>query len=215
MNARVRAAIPTVLALLVAMAGCRASPPATPTVDPAESYRLRPPSELSPDVVVEQHVTATKDGKSGGFDAVVQKRGDELLLVGLGPMGVRAFVLRQQGSAISYEQRLGPTLPFSPKNVLVDVHRAFFKRLAEPQREAAPDGVWRGTIDDEEVVETWRAGVLVERRFGAPGQPAEAVRVVYGPGCRVERCEPATIDLVSERHGYRLAIENRRFHRIP
>lgn len=208
---------PLLLALcaLLAQGGCRAASPAAPSGDPADTYRLRPPSELTPDMVVEQHVTATKDGKSGGFDAVVQKRGDELLLIGLGPMGVRAFVLRQEGSAVSYEQRLGPTLPFAPKNALVDVHRAFFKRLAEPQAETAPDGERHGTIDDEEVTETWKAGALVGRSFRTIGQPASTVRVVYGPGCLVGRCEPATVELTSERHGYRLFIENRRYHRLP
>jgi hypothetical protein len=171
---------------------------------------MHPPAELSPNVLIEQHVEASKDGRSGAFDAVVQKRGDELVVVGLGPMGVRAFVIEQRGAEVTFEQRLGPELPFSPRNVLVDVHRTFFKGLPHPDG-GSPDGIEHGTVDDEEVVETWRKGELVERSFTRPRERSGAVRVLYGPGCRADRCEPASVRLVNEWFGYELRIDNRRF----
>jgi Protein of unknown function (DUF3261) len=173
---------------------------------------LHPPSELSPDLVVEQHVEASKDGQTGSFDAVVQKRGGELLMVGLGPMGIRAFVIKQVGTAIEVEQRMGPRLPFPARNVVVDVHRVFFKRLVVS--DGAPDGELRGQIDDEDVVELWHEGSLVERRFSRPRERSGAVRVTYGPGCGVTRCEPATVRLVNEWFGYELRIDNRRYHAL-
>jgi hypothetical protein len=107
---------------------------------------------------------------------------------------------------------MGPPLPFPPRNVLVDVHRAFFKRL--PLSDAAADGTHDGILDGEAVVEVWRAGSIVERRFSRPGEMNGSVRVLYGAGCSAARCEPSTIRLVNEWFGYELKIENRRFHAI-
>lgn len=194
-----------VLGLLVA--GC--ARPAAPTAERPYPGVLHPPRELSPDLVVEQHIEATKDGSGDGFDAVVQKRGDELLVVGLGPASVRAFVIRQFGDAIDFEQRLGPKPPFPARNVLVDVHRVFFKRL---DGDAPVDGARTGSVDGEEVRETWRGGELVERSFSRPGELSGAVRVRYGPGCRADRCEPRTVRLLNEWFGYALTIDNKRFH---
>jgi hypothetical protein len=198
--------------LALALVSCGAPRPRAAASDDAYPCLLHPPSELSPDVVIEQHVEAKKGDRTGGFDAVLQKRGAELVLVGLGPLGVRAFTLRQEGADIRYEQRMGPEFPFPPRNVLVDVHRAFFKRLAL----ATPsprDGTFRGPLDGEEVVEVWHAGQLTERSFAREGR-AGAVRVLYSPGCGEDRCEPATVRLVNEWFGYELAIENHRFQSL-
>lgn len=197
--------------LATTLASACGSPP--PPRDAKMSYPciLHAPIELSPDIVVEQHVVARHGEHEGAFDAVVQKRGAELLVVGLGPLNTRAFVLRQEGDGVRFEQRMGPALPFPPRNVLVDVHRAFFKRLPT----AGPDGVFGGAIDDEVVTETWRGGELVERRFARADRPGRAVRVIYGPGCRSDACEPATMRVINEWFGYELAIENRRFTRLP
>jgi Protein of unknown function (DUF3261) len=178
---------------------------------------LHPPSELSPDFVVEQHVELAKGDRHGGFDGVLQKRGSELVVVGLGPAGVRAFVLRQEGTEARFEQSMGPPLPFPPRNVLIDIHRAFFKRLAFAGASAdgrARDGVERGSLDGEEVTEIWRAGALVERRFVRDAFRKGAVRVLYGPGCGTDRCEPQTVRIINEWFGYTIFIENRRYHSL-
>ena len=167
---------------------------------------LHPPNELSPDFVVEQHVELAKDDRHGAFDGVLQKRGDELVIVGLGPMGTRAFVLRQEGVEARFEQTMGPALPFPPRNVLVDVHRAFFKRL--------PPGIERGELDGEDVTEVWKDGSLVERRYVRPAFRPGAVRVFYGEGCTRDRCEPKTVRIVNEWFGYEIRIDNRRYHSL-
>src|SRR5262249_22064274 len=124
---------------------------------------LHDPSTLGRDFMVRQSLTihAQRDGKpvDGQFDAIVQKRGDTLLIVGLGPMNVKAFTLEQRGDRITFHQLVGPELPFSPRNIIVDVHRVFFKRLPSPEHGFA--GVLRGELDGETVEETWRDG---ERR---------------------------------------------------
>lgn len=195
------------------LTACGGRPAADPA--PVREYPcvLHAPRELGPDLVVEQHVEIAKDGRGGAFDAVLQKRGDELIVVGLGPLGVRAFVIRQQGAEVTSEQRIGPKPPFPARNVVIDVHRAFFKRL-EITEAGEPDGSRSGQLDGEEVVEIWKSGELVERRFTRPSEMAGAVRVSYGPGCRTDRCEPSSVRLVNEWFGYELRIENRRFHSI-
>ncbi len=199
-----RAAAVATLALAAMTGGC--SPPASPA--PGERYPcvLHPPSELSPDMVVEQHVVARFRGREGEFDAVMQKRGAELLVVGLGPMNVEAFVIRQVGDDAALTQRLGPRPPFPPRDVIVDVHRVFFKRLPVP----AEDGEAHGRIDDEDVTEVWRGAQLRERRFARQDRRG-LVRVEFGPGCARDRCAPRTARLVNEWFGYELLLDNRRF----
>lgn len=209
----VASALAGALAGLGALTACTPTPPRGPSSDPASlDYPgvLHPPGELTPDLVIEQHVVVSKGDRRGAFDGVLQKLGDELILVGLGPLGVRAFVLRQEGEGARVERTLGPPLPFPPRNVLVDVHRAFFKRLPAPPR----DGVHRGRLDGEEVTETWRAGSLVERRFVREEFRPGAVRVIYGPGCGRDRCEPVDVRIVNEWFGYEISIENRRYHSV-
>jgi hypothetical protein len=159
-----------------------------------------------------QHVEAAAQGRTGGFDSVVQKHADELLIVGLGPAGIRAFVLKQSGDAISFERNIpGPELPFSPRNVVVDVHRAFFKKLPNPP--ASGTGTIKGKVDDEEVEEDWRDGNLAERRFARPGtQYKGVVRVTYSPGCTRDRCAPEGLQLKNEWFGYALKIDCRDYN---
>lgn len=160
---------------------------------------LHPPAELHPDFSVHQHITASSRGHSGSFDAVVQKHGNKLVVVGLGPASVRMFVLEQTASGITFEQSFGPTLPFPPRNIVVDVHRTFFKVL--------PEGVRAGTIDDERVEEDWRGAELAERRFFRADRE-KPVTVHYGPGCTRARCAPSTIKLNNPWFHYELSIEN-------
>ena len=192
-------------ALAAVLVGCVS--PAAPVAGGDYRCVLHPPSELTPDFVVEQHVTARYGSREGSFDAVLQKRGNELLVVGLGPMNVQAFVVRQVGSDATLEQRLGPAPPFPPRAVIVDVHRVFFKRLPGD----VEDGEVRGRIDDEDVTEIWRAGELRERRFARADRPGSVVRVRFGPGCRHARCAPATVRVVNEWFGYELLLEDRKF----
>jgi hypothetical protein len=195
--------------VLALLAACGA-PPRTAPASLDYPCVLHPPREITPDIAVEQHVEVKKQDHHGSFDGVLQKRGDELLLVGLGPMGTRAFVLRQEGDAVRFEQSMGPALPFPPRNVLVDVHRAFFKRLPLDKT----DGEQRGVLDDEEVTEVWKNGALLERRYERPSFRSGAVRVRYGPGCAADRCEPQHVRIVNEWFGYEIMIDNRRFTRL-
>lgn len=165
---------------------------------------LHVPSALGADFSVSQHVEASKDGRTGAFDGVLQKVGNELVIVGLGPAGIRAFVLKQSGDQISFEKSFGPDMPFPPRNIVVDVHRAYFKHLPPPPSGA---GTVKGTIDDEQVEEDWVDGNLGERRFTRPGSAFKGVvRITYERGCTAARCAPASFRLVNEWFAYSLRI---------
>jgi uncharacterized protein DUF3261 len=206
---------------LVCVVNC--VPPARSTVlsaaDPAEyPCVLRDPSTLPHDFSVRQSITihAQHDGKpvDGQLDAVLQKQGDTLTIVGFGPMNVKAFTLTQRGDRIEFTQYLGPELPFSPRNVLVDVHRILFKRLAAPA-EAGYSGVIRGELDGEHVEETWRDGQLRQAAFTRPGSNLQgAVRIELGPGCTPAACEPETAALTNEWFAYSLEIVNEGYERL-
>jgi hypothetical protein len=197
----------TIIAACLMMWSC-AGPSKEPASPASAEYPciLHPPNELGPDFSMRQHVEATAGGRTGSFDGVLQKVGNSLVIVGLGPGGVRAFVLQQDGDAIKLERTMGPELPFSPRNIVVDVHRAFFKKLPPPQ---SGTGTVRGTLDDESVEEDWRDGNLVERRFARPGSAHKGVvRITYAPGCTAQRCAPPSLRLVNEWFSYSLAIES-------
>ena len=183
---------------------CR--PPAAQPAVRAYPCILHSPDQLGPDFSVRQRVEATSGDRTGAFDGVLQKVGSELVIVGLGPAGVRAFVLKQAADRVTFGQTFGPELPFPPRYILIDVHRAFFKRLPPP---ASGSGTSSGRVDDEEVEEDWLDGHLAERRFSRPGSALEGlVRVTYARGCTVARCAPASFRLVNQWFSYSLTVSN-------
>jgi hypothetical protein len=179
---------------------------------------LHDPATLPHDFVVRQSLTVhtRRDGKpvDGQFDAILQKQGDTLLIVGFGPMNVKAFTLEQRGDRIEFTQWFGPELPFSPRNVVVDVHRVFFHHLPPPA-EPGYSGAARGELDGETVEETWQGGELRRAVFTRPGSALRgAVSVELGPGCTPAACEPASATLRNEWFGYTLEIASEGYERL-
>ena len=211
------------LVAVLAVLGCAhdARTVVIPTDAPADyPCVLRDPTALGADFSVHQHLTVharradTGEPVDGDFDAVLQKQGDTLLVVGLGPMSVKAFTLRQHQGRIEFSQAYGPALPFSPRNIVVDVHRIFFKRLPPPT-DAAYTGVIRGELDGEHVEETWQGGELRARVFTRPGSAlVGAVRVALGAGCTAARCTPVSASLRNEWFAYSIEIANDDFEAL-
>lgn len=206
----------------VMVAACGGPPKRTAVIltsAPSEYPGVLPdPLTLKPDFMVRQTLTikTQRDGKpvEAELDAVLQKQGDTLLIVGFGPMNTKAFTLTQRDGRIEFAQFLGPELPFSPRNIVVDVHRVYFKRLPPPT-EASYTGVHRGQLDGESVEETWRDGQLRGSVFTRPDSKlVGAVRVERGPGCDPARCEPEVATLVNEWFGYTLTIANEDYERL-
>lgn len=177
---------------------------------------LRDPAELPHDFFVRQTLTVHAKAPSGEpvsaeLDTVVQKQGPELLILGFGPMNVKAFKISQRAGLIRFEQYAGPPLAFSPRNIVVDVHRVFFDRLPAPAE--GFEGVHHGMLEGESVDETWRAGNLRSVVFTRAGFKG-AIRVTLGEGCGPQYCEPQTAELTNEWFDYSLTIVNEPFERL-
>lgn len=133
---------------------------------------------------------------------VLQFETGVLRLVGLSPMGSRAFVVEQRGTEVHVENTMGRELPFDAKHVLVDVHRVLF-RSAGP---ALAEGVQQRVDQGELVRDVYREGRLVERRFVAANQPnGRAVVITFS-----SKASPVTAPKVrinNQELGYTLEIE--------
>jgi hypothetical protein len=150
----------------------------------------------------------------GHLDAVMQKQGDTLVIVGLGPMNARVFTLTQRGHEIDFVKGAGPDLPFSPRDILVDVHRVFFKALPRPPG-SGESGILRGELDGEHVEESWENGELRSRTFIRPGTALHgAVRIEFAAGCRVDRCHPSSVIVKNEWFDYTLTITSQDYEAL-
>ncbi len=193
------------VALSILLVACGQHPPPAPPeypgtlVAPAE---LRSPPGFGDAFAIEQRVRSESSQGTHEFRAVLQKREDTLLLVGLGPHGGRGFVLTQRGDDVSFESHIPAELPFPPRFMLLDVHRAFFRGLEGP----LADGEHRGEMDGEEVVEQWRGGLLRERTFRRlDDRPPGLIRVTYEEGLGGEQ-PPEIVHLDNRWFGYQLTI---------
>jgi hypothetical protein len=86
---------------------------------------------LAGDFLVRQRMLVTRGDRVFALHLVAQKRGDELLLLGLHPFGAKLFTLRQRGLETSVEALPSPVLEVPPLNVLRDFHRARSVGLAK------------------------------------------------------------------------------------
>jgi hypothetical protein len=142
---------------------------------------LQSPATLGPDFMMEQEVTMTHAEGSNTFRAILQKRGDELVLLGLAPHGGRAFVLTQRGDAVTFESFMPEELPFPAQYILHDIHRTWFHSAGSAEPDA--QGFREVERDGERIREHVGAGGVSERRFERlDGAPAGAIVVRYGDG---------------------------------
>jgi hypothetical protein len=168
---------------------------------------LSPPSALrSPGLgdafALEQRVRSESSEGTYEFRAIMQWQGDTLIVVGLGPHGGRGFVLTQRGDEVELESHLPRELPFPPRYMLLDIHRAWFMGLEGPRE----DGEHREERGGEEIVERWEGGLLRERTFRRlDGEPEGAIRVTYDPGLGGAE-PPREVTLHNGWFGYTLTI---------
>lgn len=189
------------VSLLVGLSACvtPSAPEPPPWTDSSYPGVLRPPSALGVEILWRQRVTATwgEDGRRS-FDAAVQLHAGALTVLGISPLGV-GFVLKLEDGEVTFENRTDHELPFPPRFILLDVERVFFPWL--------PPGETEGTVDGEAIVEVWRDGRLVERRFNRiDGVPAGEIVVSY-EGYDEGRRAPRRAELVNGWFGYRLVVD--------
>lgn len=203
---------PIVAAAVVAtLAACahRPAPAAVPPPTAPTAKELPPPDAIPGAFTVRQKLTARSARGGGSFEAVLQKKPGEVLLVGLTPFGSRAFVLRQTAGDVQFTSYVPRDLPFPPTFILLDVHRVLDAWLGPAP---APPSVERaGDAAGEHIRERWRDGKLVERTFtrasgAAGGEPPGEVRISYegaGPAGLA-----AHVTLENLRFGYSLSIQS-------
>ncbi len=190
---------------LFALLSCATGAPSKPP-DRPYGGSLISPSVYPGDFIDRQKIVALYGDRSLRFDAVLQKRGNELTLLGLTPFGSRAFVIRQTGTGVSFESFVPQTFPFPPRYILVDVHRVFFAWVLE--HDAPPvDGMLEATREDEVVTEHWQGGRLLRRTFRrVDGNPQGQIVVDYDPGMARHGAPPSHVAFANGWYGYRLDI---------
>lgn len=194
------------LALPFALAGaCRSEPRHVFSVEDYPGV-LRRPEALGRDVLWRQHVVARwGEGESRGFGGVVQTSGDTLTVLALSPAGSVGFSAVLHGGEVELENHMSAELPFDPRCILLDVQRAFYPWLTDDVRRT--DGVYEADVDGEHIVETWEAGLLVERTFARlEGEPGGEIRIHYRWDNQAWEVPSETV-LDNGWFGYQLSIE--------
>jgi hypothetical protein len=203
------------LVLLVALWSCAtSSAPAARAPQPAlDPGLIRAPDVMPYDFQWRQHVTAIWPTGRRSFDAVVQKRKGELLLIGLSPMGMPGFILHLKPSgAIEVENHTGQDLPFRAEYILADVQRVLYPWL--PPAPVGLDGERSGEVAAVQVTERYAHGALVERSFRRASAAADgSIKIRYeevAPDADVAK----RVNVDNRWFGYRLEIETLSYSRL-
>ena len=192
-----------VLALITA-AACASGPERARMTEDAYPGVLADSATLPSGLFLRQRIEARFGERTESFSAVLQVEGGVLSLLALTPYGTRAFLLEQHGQSVRFTPYVERELPFPPRFILIDVHRALFTGLGEPA--PAIDGPRVLERHGERITERWRGGKLLERRFERlDGKPAGTITVRYGSGM-AQGALPDHIELDNGWFGYRLSI---------
>lgn len=192
--------------MLLLMAACH-SGPAVQLTDASYPGTLRDPGSFPGDVMLRQYVSAEwGDGEQRGFDAAFQKSGDQLVVLGLSPMGSVGFAITQRGAAVELRDTAHAELPLPPRFILLDAQRAFYPWLPGLPGPRA-DGEHQAVVDGELVVEEWSGGRLQKRCFTrVDADPPGVISVDYYWGAP-DRITPTRVVLHNGWFGYRLTVE--------
>ena len=190
-----RSAALAAITLGLACAGARPRPPRD-----YPGFLVRP-SEVPGNFVRVQKLVARFGTGEHSLEAVLQKKGDDLTLIGLSPFRTRLFVLEQHGLEIKFTSYLPQEMPFPPRYILYDVDRVYFAGLP-----GAPlaDGEHEAEIAGEHVHESWEKGKLLARDFSRPELEGRIV-ITYHPGMD-PGISPPRIEIENGWVGYHLTI---------
>jgi len=192
------------LVSLVALCGL-ACATARPVAQEASNYPtvLTPPSQHPGEFLRRQRLVARYMGQTMAFDAVLQKKGDVLTLIGLTPFGAKAFALVQTGVDVKFTPFLMRETPFPPENIMKDIYRTYFLGISEG---VLPDGLQTAYRDGERIQEVWAGGRLQERRFMRLVSGRRGEIVVTYVGGMADGKSPAQIEFHNGWFGYDLSI---------
>jgi hypothetical protein len=194
-----------VLTILL-LAGCATGPHPPAMTDDAYPGVLVDSTVLPSGLFLRQRIDARFGERTMSFSAVLQVDAGVLSLLALTPYGTRAFLIEQAGQAVRFTRYVDRELPFPPRFILLDVHRALFSGVVEAA--PPPDGTRAYERHGERVTERWQAGKLLERSFERlDHKPAGTILVRYGPAGLVPNAPPARIELDNGWFDYQLVIE--------
>jgi hypothetical protein len=207
------------LGLVLLLGGCRTGGAdgggaATPFADPsAEGSPIEYPgtlvemSELDRDFLMRQKLDVSWLALKFSFEAVVQKQGDVLTVIGMTPFGTKAFVLTQTGTVVEFEKLIDRDMPFPPEYILQDITRAFFYDVELPWGLVGADGGNATEIHEENVQDVYEDGALTLRTFTrTSGEPAGEIRIEYEGGMK-SGVPPKRLVFENGWFGYRLEIK--------
>lgn len=213
-----RAHIVGVLLLASALLGLGACARTAHPAQTGSGMALGPGPMLLPTAIAEQfiwrqRVTASWGDRSESFDAVLQMHDEELMLMGLGPMGRPGFIATLTTSGVTFENRSGRSLPFPVEHIMADVQKVFY-----PWLPAVPSGFSGTRAGDHEslaIRETYADGRLLTRTF----QRSDAIdrgelRVRY-EGWLPGHSAPQRAVLNNTWFGYELTIVTVEQQRLP
>jgi hypothetical protein len=186
---------------------CGGTPTREEEAAPYPTY-IGAPSSFPGEWAIEQEVSIAHAEGESSFRAVLQKRGDTLTMLGLGPAGGRAFALTQTGLVFDWETFVPIELPFPPEYMLYDVHRTWLQPI-QPPVDGATELVFER--HDERVTETWRGAKLFRRVFERlDGDPGGSLVVEYQGGLAAnapaEGGPPDLVTFDNGWHGYRASV---------
>lgn len=185
---------------------CRTTP--RPEFKP-EDYPgvLRQPEVLGRDLLLRQRVTALwGEDDQRGFDAVIQKVGDTLTVMGLSETGSMGFAIVLNDGEVALTNQMPMQFPFPPRYILLDVQRAFYPWLSEPGSERS-DGEHEAIVDGERIVETWAGGRLLTRSFTRLDEMPPGELTIHYRWDEAEWSVPTFVTLDNGWFGYKLEID--------
>ena len=189
--------------LLALSLACVSGHPPEPAARLDPSGELVATEEIPGNFLMRQQIDFRYGEQSGSFEAVVQKHCEELTVIGFTPFGTRAFSIRQRGIEVSVESHLPGGWPFSPRYVLLDIHRSYFVPISENPPHEGTREISRG---GETILERWLAGRLAERSYQpGRGEPVGRIVVTYVGGTTT-RAPARRVQLHNERYGYDLDV---------
>jgi hypothetical protein len=141
---------------------------------------LVPTAEIPGEFVLRQRLRVTSPEVDTGLDLAVQKREDELVVVGFTALGAKAFSITQRGTDVRVDDKLGRASSVPPINVLRDLHRVLFLSVRdEPFYADTTQAVRDGT----RITEFWWRGHLTSRIFQRMDEkPAGTLSVSFPDG---------------------------------
>ena len=174
----------TLLCALVLLAGCATDHRSPARIAGYICYPLQPPASFGRTAEFEHVMHAEYQGRTFELHALLRMDAGELIVLGLTPLGTRAFTIRYDGNTVTLDNPNGPKIPFPPEMILSDIQEMFWPVLPDT-------GGWH--------VRTRQPSG--EREFYLAGKLVSDVRFARASdGQRV-------IKLANSKYGYRLVLK--------